>query len=394
MIGGSEHGPLQACLRDDHGRAPGPPSTVPQVPARRRPRGFGLADGQDDLRGAALTRPRRRLPAGPAPLPASPKALEVRFVADARVDDGRFVNNGWLQECPDPITKISWDNAILVSPRLAKELGSSPPRDGLKQVARKDLAEFDKGRENAHVVELTVGGRKIGAGAHPARPRQLHGRRAARLRADEDGAGGRGDGLQRLRRPGVDGAPCRDRRHDRRSPARKMFLADSQWHWSMEGRDLVREGNLAEYQENPAFAKEVGLEAESPRPSSTRTWRDDAGRAREPDPARQLALQDPELRRRPPVGDEHRPKHVHRLQRLRRRVPGREQHPDRRQGPGAEGPHHALDPARPVLLRRQGRRRAPSAARATRRSPRIPRSRCSRSPACSASWPRARRCAR
>ena len=43
-----------------------------------------------------------------------------------------------------------------------------------------------------------------------------------------------------------------------------MFLADTQWHWSMEGRDLVREGNLGEFEENPAFAKEVGLEAESP----------------------------------------------------------------------------------------------------------------------------------
>ncbi|HEY1848217.1 MAG TPA: TAT-variant-translocated molybdopterin oxidoreductase, partial [Opitutaceae bacterium] len=55
------------------------------------------------------------------PLPeVSSKKLEVRFVADATMDDGRFANNGWLQECPDPITKLAWDNAILVSPRLAK----------------------------------------------------------------------------------------------------------------------------------------------------------------------------------------------------------------------------------------------------------------------------------
>ena len=39
---------------------------------------------------------------------------------------GRFVNNGWLQECPDPITRLTWDNAILISPRLAKELGVDP----------------------------------------------------------------------------------------------------------------------------------------------------------------------------------------------------------------------------------------------------------------------------
>ncbi len=61
-----------------------------------------------------------------------------------------------------------------------------------------------------------------------------------------------------------------------------MFLADTQWHWSMEGRDLVREGNFGEYQENPGFAKEVGLEAESPRPVLDPTVGDmTPGRARD-----------------------------------------------------------------------------------------------------------------
>ena len=65
----------------------------------------------------------------------SANALEVRFVADYKTDDGRFANNGWLQECPHPITKISWDNAILVSPKLGRELvaegGSGERRDEL-----------------------------------------------------------------------------------------------------------------------------------------------------------------------------------------------------------------------------------------------------------------------
>ncbi len=39
------------------------------------------------------------------------------------MDDGRYANNGWLQELPDPITKLTWDNAALMSPAFAKRLG-------------------------------------------------------------------------------------------------------------------------------------------------------------------------------------------------------------------------------------------------------------------------------
>ena len=39
------------------------------------------------------------------------------------MDDGRYANNGWLQELPDPVTKLSWDNAALISPEYAKTLG-------------------------------------------------------------------------------------------------------------------------------------------------------------------------------------------------------------------------------------------------------------------------------
>ena len=39
------------------------------------------------------------------------------------MDDGRYANNGWLQELPDPITKLTWDNAALISPAYAKKLG-------------------------------------------------------------------------------------------------------------------------------------------------------------------------------------------------------------------------------------------------------------------------------
>ncbi len=48
--------------------------------------------------------------------------IEVNFRPDPSLWDGRFANNGWLQECPKPVSKLTWDNAILISPALA-ELG-------------------------------------------------------------------------------------------------------------------------------------------------------------------------------------------------------------------------------------------------------------------------------
>src|SRR5438046_6736336 len=48
---------------------------------------------------------------------------ETVLVASYAMDDGRYANNGWLQELPDPITKLTWDNAALMSPAFAKKLG-------------------------------------------------------------------------------------------------------------------------------------------------------------------------------------------------------------------------------------------------------------------------------
>src|SRR5204862_859680 len=59
----------------------------------------------------------------PAPAPARREAWQVRFVADEAVLDGRFANNAWLQELPRSDSKLTWDNAALVSPASAAALG-------------------------------------------------------------------------------------------------------------------------------------------------------------------------------------------------------------------------------------------------------------------------------
>jgi MoCo/4Fe-4S cofactor protein with predicted Tat translocation signal len=56
-------------------------------------------------------------------LPPSKEALEVTFHASYALADGRFAMNPWLQEMPDPITKLVWDNAAIISPATAAEFG-------------------------------------------------------------------------------------------------------------------------------------------------------------------------------------------------------------------------------------------------------------------------------
>jgi len=64
---------------------------------------------------------------------ATPESLELAFAADYSVWDGRFINNGWLQEAPDPVTKLTWDNAALIAPKTAQALGIADDYDDSKQ---------------------------------------------------------------------------------------------------------------------------------------------------------------------------------------------------------------------------------------------------------------------
>ncbi len=55
--------------------------------------------------------------------PPTKNSLEVIFATDSSIYDGRWIDNGWLQEAPDPISKLAWDNVALLAPKTAKELG-------------------------------------------------------------------------------------------------------------------------------------------------------------------------------------------------------------------------------------------------------------------------------
>ena len=95
------------------------------------------------IRGAAITAPaaKRRLNG----------TMEVMFRPDPTIYDGRFANNGWLQEMPKPITKLTWDNAAIMSEFDARRLGL-PIVDTLNYQA-----------DGVPMVELTYQGRTLRA---------------------------------------------------------------------------------------------------------------------------------------------------------------------------------------------------------------------------------------
>ncbi|MEO5923783.1 MAG: TAT-variant-translocated molybdopterin oxidoreductase [Bryobacteraceae bacterium] len=55
-------------------------------------------------------------------VPAAPaNGIEVAFVPSSAAWDGKFSNNAWMQEIPDPMSKLVWGNALLVGPKMARE---------------------------------------------------------------------------------------------------------------------------------------------------------------------------------------------------------------------------------------------------------------------------------
>src|SRR5687767_5828192 len=84
--------------------------------------------------------------------PPTPNTFELVFRSDPSIYDGRFANNGWLQELPKPLTKVTWDNVAYVSPATAQKLGVTPP----------NYEEDKKGKQAfVDMVQLGLGDKTI-----------------------------------------------------------------------------------------------------------------------------------------------------------------------------------------------------------------------------------------
>ncbi len=172
------------------------------------------------------------------------QSLEVVFHRDYSLDDGRYNNNGWLQELPDPITKLTWDNAVMLSRRTAAAL----------KVTNKDL------------VEIAVGNRKL-RGPVLIQPGLADNTVAIALGYGREKSGRiGGNGPQNkvgfnayiLRVVGsehfVSGATMT-------STGETFPLSITQEHGSMEGRPIIREANLDDFRNHPTFARNFDLDS-------------------------------------------------------------------------------------------------------------------------------------
>ncbi len=175
-----------------------------------------------------------------ATVPAA-AGIELVFRPDPTIYDGQFNNNGWLQECPKPLTKLTWDNALLLAPATAQSLGVA----------------------NGQMVEIRVGDRTSRAPAwlmpgHPTATATLH-LGYGRWKTGKVGSG-----------TGFDAYPLRT--SDRLWTARDASLspdsyelASTQLHSNIEleseeseKRHLVRVGSIQRFEEEPDFVHHMG----------------------------------------------------------------------------------------------------------------------------------------
>jgi MoCo/4Fe-4S cofactor protein with predicted Tat translocation signal len=181
----------------------------------------------------------------PTASPASEQGIEINFRRDPSIYDGRFANNGWLQELPKPMNKLTWDSALLVSPATAKQLN----------LETKDL------------VELELNGKKVKA---PVWIQAGHADNSVtvslghgRWRSGRAGTGA-GFNMYELR---YSATPWVANGTVIRNTGAKYLLASTQGYQSMEtpdggDRPLVQTRSLEEYHKEPNFAREEEPPAE------------------------------------------------------------------------------------------------------------------------------------
>ncbi len=160
--------------------------------------------------------------------------------------DGRHANNPWLQELPDPITSVTWDNYASISPGFAKTLGVKND-DVIRLNHTHNLAVYVQPGLRDGVLHVALG----------------YGRGAA-------GKVGTGAGINAFHWVGSRG-PAQQQFSGQVVQVEKtgMFyqLASTQWHTATEHRPIINDITLQEYRKDPAAHSETDPELRAETPS-------------------------------------------------------------------------------------------------------------------------------
>ncbi|MFO0693591.1 MAG: TAT-variant-translocated molybdopterin oxidoreductase [Polyangiales bacterium] len=173
-----------------------------------------------------------------APVAVSAQAMEVQFVADPKLFDGRHANNLWALELPDPMTKLVWDNAALVSRGTRDALGV---RDGdVLRLSRSgkqiEVPVFALAGHADNCITLALGWGRTEAGRY---------------------GNGKGFDVQALRT--VDGFHFATGVSVAKAN-RQYVLVQTQEHDRMEGRPIAIDSDLATYKDDPTFAQQRSVD--------------------------------------------------------------------------------------------------------------------------------------
>jgi MoCo/4Fe-4S cofactor protein with predicted Tat translocation signal len=189
----------------------------------------------------------------PASLPPAKSApdgeLEFIFRPDSNVYDGRYANNGWLQELARPVSKLTWDNAALVSPKTAEKL------DLTQKVAARG---GEHGQIISKVIDISITNSKVSAAAWimPGQAENVvvlplgYGRQKAGFTGSNKGFHAYMVRTSKALWTATASAGA-IKKTDEDYP-----LACTQYHFNIEGRKILSAGTLDEYRKNPNFAHE------------------------------------------------------------------------------------------------------------------------------------------
>lgn len=191
--------------------------------------------------------------------------IEVVFRLDPTVLDGSYANNAWMQELPDPTTKLVWDNVALMSRATAEALGANVRYDRGTYVVDRVSITTSSGSVELPVWimpgmpdnSVTV---NLGYGREISSPRELRGPHVFDLDHKTDVynrgpiANEIGHNVAVLRSARM-GAVVTGAQVERIGGTYELVTTQEQG--SMEGRPILRKGTLEEYRENPTFAVEM-----------------------------------------------------------------------------------------------------------------------------------------